>query len=184
MSFTESVPTHVHDALQSHLSAPVQLTLTYDSFQAPDYATRTDTIIGRLWTYDPAACMVVLETGNKAALPPAMRRAPASAVYELGTSAPRHSQSGAALTGFKFVRALRIQRVDVLSESKYESHTPHAPAHLTTVNSVPVAALEARSSAAVRKCEERTLQLAPPSVSETGQAVFDAVNKTYVALPS
>ena len=70
------------------------------------------------------------------------------------------------------VRASKIQRVDVLQD---DQSIP-----LTTVHPVPVAAIEARDAAAKKKCQERVAQLAPSNVSDVGQAVFDAVNKTYV----
>ncbi len=57
---------------------------------------------------------------------------------------------------------------------------PHGPSQLTHISAVPVAAMEVREAAATKKCQERSMQLAPSEASDIGQIVFDAVNKTYV----
>lgn len=169
MSRTDSI----HGTLQSNVSALVQLTVSYPSFRAPDYAVPTESLVGRLWAYDAASNMVVLETGHTNAMAPYMRRAVASAVCDTST---RASANSGTMSGFKMVRASRIQRVDVLQDDK--------SIPLTTASPVPAAAIEARDAAARKKCQERVAQLAPSSVSDVGQAVFDAVNKTYVLCDS
>ena len=159
----------IHETLQSNVSAIVQLTVSYPSFHAPEYAVPTESLVSRLWAYDAASNVVVIETGHTSALAPSMRRAAASAVCE---TSPRVLSNSGALAGFKMVRASKIQRVDVLQD---DQSIP-----LTTVHPVPVAAIEARDAAAKKKCQERVAQLAPSNVSDVGQVVFDAVNKTYV----
>lgn len=169
MSRTDSI----RETLQSNVSAIVQLTVSYPSFHAPDYEVRTESLVSRLWAYDAASNMVVLETGHTSALAPSLRRAAASAVCETSSRASANSGN---LAGFKMLRASSIQRIDVLQDDK--------SIPLTTVNPVPVAAIEARDATARKKCQERVAQLAPSSVSDVGQAVFDAVNKTYVPCDS
>lgn len=173
----ESIPADVQNALQTNISMPVQLTVTYPSFQAPDYSTGTDSVVGRIWAFDTVSNLVVLETGNSSALPPAMRRAAASAVYEAGST---RGPSSGLVTGFKIVRASSIKQLKVLNEAQYEKLMPHGPSQLTHISAVPVAAMEVREAASTKKCQERSMQLAPSEASDIGQIVFDAVNKTYV----
>ncbi|WFC94471.1 hypothetical protein MBRA1_001101 [Malassezia brasiliensis] len=165
------------DLLQSSVGKPLRLIVSYDSFSAPNYEAHESTVVGRLWAYDQSLDVVVLETGMTGALPPALRRAAASASYEAqGRSAPQ------ATTGFKLVQGARIVHVDILTDEEYaSSHSNHT---LSTVANVPVAAMEARDSAATKRSMERAQQIGPEEAGELGQAIFDALSKTSTYVPN
>lgn len=163
------------ELLQSSVGKPLRIGVTYKSFDAPSYDAQDDAVVGRLWAYDQALDMVVLETGRAGALPASLRRAAASAAYD----APNAGRGAApATTGFKLVQGRCIARVDILSDEEYAaSHGTHG---LSTVASVPVAAMEARDAAATKRSLERAQQIGPKEAGELGQGIFDALSKTYV----
>lgn len=161
------------DLLQSSVGKPLRLIVSYDSFSAPNYDAHESTAVGRLWAYDQGLDVVVLENGKTGALPAALRRAAASASYDVqGRSAPH------ATTGFKLVQGARIVHVDILTDEEYASS--HSNRTLSTVANVPVAAMEARDAAATKRSMERAQQIGPEEAGELGQAIFDALSKTYV----
>lgn len=161
------------DLLQSSMGKPLRLIVSYDSFSAPNYDAHESTVVGRLWAYDQGLDVVVLETGTTGALPPTLRRAAASASYEAqGRSAPH------ATTGFKLVQGARIVHVDIVTDEEYASS--HSNRALSTVANVPIAAMEARDAAATKRSMERAQQIGPEEAGELGQAIFDALSKTYV----
>jgi len=166
-------PHPVRDVLQSSGSKILKLDVSYPSFEAPRYAEPVQTVTGRLWLYDAAREMVVLETGAQAPLPAEMRSMVASAGYE---GMPARSANG-TVTGFKMVRVPHIVQAEIVPD---EARPASVPAQLTSVPCVPSAALEAREAAASRKCIERTAQLGPPEAGALGQLVFDSLSKTYV----
>lgn len=166
-------PHPVRDVLQSSGSKILKLEVSYPSFEAPQYAEPVQSITGRLWLYDAAREVVVLETGAQAPLPAALRSTVASAVYD---GAPARSASG-TVTGFKMVRVPHIVQADIVPD---EARPAGVPAQLTVVPGVPKATIEAREAAAARKCSERTAQLGPPEAGTHGQWVFDSLCKTYV----
>lgn len=153
----------------------VKLDVSYPSFQAPHYAAPLQSIVGRLWLYDAAREMVILETGAQAPLPAALRHTVASAVYEGG--APTRNAHG-TVSGFKMVRVPHIVQAHIVPE---DARPAQVPAQLTTSPNVPSAAMEVREAAATRKCTERSAQLGPPEAGELGQSIFDGLCKTYVA---
>ncbi|WFD19385.1 hypothetical protein MCAP1_001615 [Malassezia caprae] len=162
----------VRDVLQSSASKILKLDVSYPSFEAPQYAEPVQSITGRLWLYDAAREIVVLETGVQGPLPAELRTTVASAVYE---GAPARSASG-TVSGFKIVRVPHIVQADIVPD---EARPANVPAQLTSVPSVPSAALEAREAAATRKCAERTAQLGPREAGALGQSVFDSLCKTW-----
>lgn len=149
--------------------------MSYPSFQAPQYAERVQSLTGRLWLYDAAREMVVLETGAQAPLPAELKHTVASSVYEGG--APTRAGAG-TVTGFKLVRVPTIVLAEVVPDDAASAHD--VPAQLTHVPQVPSDAIEAREMAAARKCTERAAQLGPAEAGELGQSVFDSLSKTYV----
>lgn len=174
---SNSVPSKWNDLLQSSQGKPLKLEVAYPSFHVPDYTKHVHSLVGRLWAYDNVSGMLVLETGQAPPLPTALRNSPVSAVYEAGTG--RAPTSG-SLSGFKMICVSEISQADVLSEEAFAKALPDAPAQLTVVPSIPPAVLAAREANAIKKCEERTHQLGPREAGVLGQAVFDALNKTYV----
>lgn len=160
----------VAEALASHVGAPVRLDVSYESFEAPAYDRAVSSVTGRLWTYDAEAGMAVVETGDAAALPPALSRAAAAAVY--GTPASARTGAAAKTTGFKLVSVRSITAVHVLSEDAYDP--------LSEVGSIADDVLDARNAAAAKKGTERAHQIGPREAGAVGQAVFDALSKTYV----
>ncbi|WFD30176.1 hypothetical protein MSPP1_001193 [Malassezia sp. CBS 17886] len=175
----------MRDLLQFGLGQPLRVHATHRSFTAPAYAAAAETIVGRLWAYDAALDLVVLETGNTSALPAGMQRAAAAFVHEQvgGPAAAQTSAASGALAGFKMVRGVAIASVEALSEEAYAAaqaadatYQPHTA--LSSVAPVPVESMEARGAAAVKKSSERAQQLGPKSVTDEGQRIFDALSKT------
>lgn len=161
------------DLLQSSVGKPLRLSVSYKSFTAPNYGAHDEIVQGRLWAYDHGLDVVVLETGSAGALPGPLRRAAASAAY---STQQRHSHQ--ATTGFKLVQGAHIAQVVILEEDEYAAkHGNHV---LSMIANVPVAAMEARDAAATKKCMERAQQIGPQEAGELGQAIFDALSKTYV----
>ncbi|WFD26926.1 hypothetical protein MNAN1_001915 [Malassezia nana] len=168
-----SGPHPVRDVLQSSRSKIVRLDVSYPSFQAPQYAERVQSITGRLWLYDAAREMVVLETGAQAPLPAELKNTAASSAYEGGAQ----TRAGAGtVSGFKFVRVPTIVLAEVVPDDAASTHG--VPAQLTHVPQVPSDAMEAREAVTARKCRERAAQLGPPEAGELGQSVFDSLSKT------
>lgn len=159
------------------MGKPLCLRVSYQSFSAPAYEAREDTVVGRLWAYDQGLDVVVLETGNTGALPAKLRRAVASTSYDV-----KGRGAAQTTTGFKLVQGGCISQVDILSDEEYAAkHGNHA---LSSVANVPVAAMEARDEAAKKRCSERAHQIGPKEAGELGQAIFDALSKTYVSCSS
>lgn len=169
--------TSTRDLLQSSVSKPLRLTVSYGSFSAPNYEGHAETVVGRLWAYDATLDMAVLETGSAPPLAPMLRRSAAAAVYDAGN--PRAAPG--VHTGFKCVRGAYIKHADVLSDEELASAFPHVPVQPSVVVPVPVAAMEARDEAASKKCAMRASQLGPAAAGELGQTVFDALSKTCVS---
>lgn len=162
------------DSLASLSGAQLRLTVGHRSFGAPDYGAQTDTIEGRLWAYDAALQLVVLETDNTSALAPQLRRAAAAAVYApttLSTTAGAHTpaQNGGKYTGFKLVHAGTVKRYEVLAHGSADALSRTVP--------VDAAVRSAREASAVRRSAEKA-ERTGDDVSDLGQAVFDALNKT------
>lgn len=163
------------DTLDSLIGAKLRLTVAHKSFDAPDYGGSSDAIVGLLWAYDADLQLVVLETENKSALPQTLRRAAAAAVHApatLSTTAGAHTpQSGGSYSGFKFVQASSVERIEVLEKGDAQK--------LSQVTPIDAAVRSAREAHAVRKSIEKA-ERTGSDVSELGQAVFDALSKTCV----
>ncbi|WFD33672.1 hypothetical protein MCUN1_000485 [Malassezia cuniculi] len=161
------------ETLDSFAGAQLRLTVAHSSFEAPEYGAQTETIVGRLWAYEPSQQLVVLETENKSALPQMMQRAAAAAVYApatLSTTAGAHTpKNGGSYTGFKIVHASSIKNIALVEKGDAQK--------LSRVVAVDPAARTAREAYAVRKSMEKA-ERTGADVSELGQAVFDALSKT------
>lgn len=164
--------------LQEQQGRVVKLTMRTPAFSVSS-ASDEAVVVGRVWAFDASRDVVVLETGLAPPLPPSMRRTLASAVYEGHAG---RAPSNGSVTGFKLVRASLIAQAAALPDDAVGKEAPDVRASLTDIAPVPPEMLATREAAALRKCEERAQQLGPDGVSAEGQAVFDALNKTYVDL--
>ncbi|WFD05450.1 hypothetical protein MVES1_000780 [Malassezia vespertilionis] len=162
------------DVLLSSVGKPLRLHVPYKSFDPPAYGAASETVVGRLWTYDAGVDLVVLETGAAPDLPTALHRAPAAIVY----NSP-YGRVNSTTSGFKLIRGTQIAGVEFLTEEEYHVHTNYV-SELCTIPPVSLAAMEVRDAASVQKSLERILRIGPKAAGEVGQTVFDALSKTYV----
>ncbi|WFC97683.1 hypothetical protein MYAM1_000402 [Malassezia yamatoensis] len=163
--------------LQSCVGKPVKVRVSYNSFQAPEYGKATQHISGRVWAYDEKLDLVVLETASQGEVPSALRRAAAGAACNV------HSRNASLKrSGFKVLRGSLIEHADEVDDNRSRSNLINAP--LSRVNRVSHSAMDIRETAGTKRSLERAQQIGPKEAGDAGQAVFDALSKTYQSGPT